>query len=102
MRLCRNGHPRVPENRTRHDKCAVCAYNRRSALREKNMQAKRAKKERDRTVVNLKLRAGKSLQDDGPLEHARASKIFALMDELERVPSRVEADAIRAAIRALS
>lgn len=100
--LCRNGHPRIPKNRSNADKCKVCASVRRQKALEANTQAKRAKKERDRTQINLALRANKSLSDDGPLEHARAAKIFGLMDALERATSRAERVALQSAIEELT
>jgi hypothetical protein len=100
--VCRNGHPRIPENRTTADKCKVCATVRRELASEANRQAKRLKKERERTVVNRALRNNKSLTDDGPLEHLRASRIFGLMDSFERATSRAQRQAIQSAIKELT
>jgi hypothetical protein len=100
--MCRNGHPRIPANRTNADKCKVCAKVRRQIANAANFQAKRAKRERDRTVVNLALRNNQSVADDGPLEQKRAARIFNLMDALELATSRAERTAIQSSIEELT
>jgi len=99
---CRNGHPRIPANRTAHDKCKVCVSVRRKEARERNTQAHRAQRERDQTAINVQLRGNSSTNDDTVAEHRRVAKVFRLMDELEIARSRGEREAIQSAIRELS
>lgn len=102
MRYCRNGHDRVPANRTKEDKCRVCATTRRRQARERNTQAMRAKREREQTAANLKLRGDTTTNDNTAAETVRVAKVFRLMDELEIARSRGEREAIQSAIRELS
>ena len=102
MRYCRNGHDRVPANRTREDKCRVCAVVRRRQARERNTQAMRAKREREQTAANLLLRGETTTNDNTAAETVRVAKVFRLMDELEVARSRGEREAIQSAIRELS
>jgi len=101
-KFCPNGHARIPENRTNNDKCRVCARVRRTRQRDQNQSAKRAKRDRDRTAVNLVLRDGKSVSDQTCIENQRASRIFALMDALELAHTRADRNDIQQAIRKLA
>lgn len=84
--LCGSGkHPRIPENRTKADRCKLCALEVRRVAADRNRAARRADRERKRTAVNLELRKNKITLDDSPQEAQRAGKIFALMDKLELV-----------------
>tara|TARA_R110002096_G_scaffold257525_14_gene451211 strand:- start:483 stop:815 length:333 start_codon:yes stop_codon:yes gene_type:complete len=86
--LCGRGrHPRIPVNRTAHDRCRICAWEARQELAEKNRQSKRAQREREQTAKNLIRRENKSTSDDTPQEHARVAQIFKLMDAIEAAPS---------------
>lgn len=102
MRYCRNGHDRVPANRTKEDKCRICAVTRRRKARERNFQARRAQREREQTAANLLLRGNASTNDNTADEAIRVAKVFRLMDELEVARSRGEREAIQSAIRELS
>jgi len=101
--LCGKGkHPRTPENRTRTDLCKLCASELRQDLIERNRQSKRAQREREQTAKNMLLRDRKSTSDDTPQEHARASRIFALMDALETAPTARDRMSIQQQINKLT
>ena len=98
VKRCRNGHRSVPENITTDKRCAICRRER----RDRKLDKERQEKQRERTVINRKLRADRTVMDDGPLEIVRANKIFALMDRLERSPCSAERRQIQKNIEALS
>jgi len=102
VKRCRNGHRSVPDNITTDKRCAICRRERRDRKLDNERQEKRRTKQRERTVINRKLRADRTVMDDGPLEIVRANKIFALMDRLERSPCSAERRQIQKNIEALS
>ena len=101
--LCGSGkHPRIPENRTKTDRCKLCALDHRRAASDRNREARRAQKDRERTARNLELRNNRTTADDCHLEHLRATKIFALMDSLELAQTGYERRDIQHKIKELS
>lgn len=98
---CPNGHLRIPANRTDRDKCKVCVSVQRKGARERNTQARRAQRERDRTKVNLSLRQGNSVSEDNAAEIVRSATILHLMDRLETVTTVWERAEVQAMIDSL-
>jgi hypothetical protein len=99
---CRNGHARIPENRSPEDKCLVCALVRRRSKTAKIRQARRAANERAQTRANLALRKGKSSTEGGADEVVRSTKILGLMDKLETALTSHERQHIQQQIRDLA
>lgn len=100
--LCRNGHSRIPENRTNADKCKVCARIIQSRAREAVRQAKRLADARAQTQRNKELNGGEVIRDDGIQEHLRSARILELIDQKDRATTSWQRTAIQTAIHKLT
>lgn len=99
---CRNGHDKIPENRTSAGKCKPCAVAWQRKTRQREREVNRLAKDRARTKKNLKLRSEVTTRDAISMENIRANKVFALMDQLELATTSRERQMIQSAIKELS